>query len=392
MKTLHIITGLNVGGAETMLARLLEHRDQSPDILPEVISLMAPGLAGRRIALTGTPIHSLGMRGGVPSLTAAMRLMKLTQSIAPDLIIGWMHHGQIAATLAAMVSKTPMLWNVRHSLSGYGEEKPMTRALLRLGAWLSRKPAAIIYNSRIASQQYGAFGYCARRAMVIPNGFDRSGFAARAEGRSALRSRLRVPADALVIGAIARNHPMKDVPNLLAAFAQVRRVRNDAHLLVVGDAMDRPSPAAERILATLPPASWTLADHRSDVSAWLAGLDILALPSAWGEGFPNIVGEAMACGVPCVGTDVGDTGWVIGSTGIVVPPRDSRALAAALIELAELGEDGRLALGRAAQDRVDGHFALPAIVQDYAALFREHARVSWPTPAIGGATAEADVQ
>lgn len=391
MKVLHIITGLNVGGAETMLARLLEHRVQSPDILPEVISLMAPGQVGRRIALTGTPIHSLGMRGGVPTLAAAMRLVKFTESIAPDLIIGWMHHGQIAATLAATVSKVPMLWNVRHSLSGYREEKPMTRALLRLGAWLSRRPAAIIYNSRVASRQYTAFGYCARRAMVIPNGFDRSGFAARAEGRAALRLRLRVPGDALVIGTVARNHPMKDVPNLLAAFAEVRRVRNDAHLLVVGDAMDQPSPAAERILATLPPASWTLAEHRSDVSAWLAGLDILALPSAWGEGFPNIVGEAMACGVPCVGTDVGDTGWVIGSTGVVVPPCDAPALAAALIELAELGEDGRRALGRAAQDRVDRHFALPAVVGDYTALFRKYARPSWPAPAVRGPAAGADV-
>jgi len=173
---------------------------------------------------------------------------------------------------------------------------------------------------------------------------------------------------------VARNHPMKDVPNLLAAFARMYQVRPDAHLLIVGEGMDSPSAAASRMLASLERSSWTLAGHRGDVPAWLGGLDLLALPSAWGEGFPNIVGEAMVCRVPCVATDVGDAAWLIGDTGRVVPPRDAVALGKALLELAELTPAARHAMGQAARARIEEHFALPAIVREYASLCWEYGR------------------
>ncbi|WP_019833181.1 glycosyltransferase [Sphingomonas sp. PR090111-T3T-6A] len=374
MKLLHVITGLNVGGAETMLARLLESRNLAPDICPEVLSLMTPGVAGDRIAATGTPVWSLGMPSGLPSPGAMARLVATTRRVRPDLIMGWMHHGQLAASLGALAvpGPVPVIWNVRHSLSGYRQEKRLSRMVLRMGAWLSGMPSAIVYNSRTARAQYRAFGYRARRDLVIPNGFDAQGFTSREPARRALHALFALPERAVLIGMIARNHPMKDVPNLLAAFAKVQEGRPDTHLLIAGEGIDAPSGDAAAWLDRLPPGSWTLTGHRADVPTWLAGLDVVALPSAWGEGFPNIVGEAMAAGVPCVATDVGDAAWVVGETGRAVPPRDAGALAKALLDLAELGPEGRAALGHAARGRVEEHFSLSRVMQRYAALFREH--------------------
>jgi glycosyltransferase involved in cell wall biosynthesis len=376
MKVLHLITGMNVGGAETMLARLMEIERASQRVRPQIISLMAPGPVGERVARTGTPVHSLGMRGGVPSLLAAIRLIKLTRGIAPDLIVGWMHHGQMAATLAAAASagKTPVIWNVRHSLGGFDQEKPLTRFILRLGALFSSQPAAIVYNSRTASRQYAALGYRPREAIVIPNGFDTSACGNREQARRTLRSRFSIRDDRVLIGAIARNHPMKDIPNLITAFGQVLKVRADAHLLLVGDGMNRQSSAVAQLLSALPVHSWTVAGHRTDVAMWLAGLDVLALPSAWGEGFPNILGEAMACGVPCVATDVGDSAWVIGSAGFVVRPRDVDGLTAAILELTEMGSEARQSLGRKARCRIEQRFALDAISREYLALYEKYGR------------------
>lgn len=370
MIVLHIITGLNVGGAETMLARLMENTASTADIHSEIITLIDPGPVGDGIAAMGVPVHSLGMRGGLPSPSAAFRIAALVRRIRPDLIMGWMHHGHLAATLAA--GRTPMLWNVRHSLGGYRDEKSMTRMVLRLGAWLSRRPDAIVYNSRAATQQYRALGYRPRREIVIPNGFDRTAYRSRDEARPLLCAIFGIPLDRIIIGLVARNHPMKDVPNLAMAFAEVLAAGHDVHLLIVGSDMDRPSEAAAKQLATLPPERWTLAGYRTDVADWLAGLDIAALPSAWGEGFPNFIGEAMGCQVPCVGTDVGDTAWVIGSTGRTVPSRHAPLFAAGLLELVIMGPSGRAALGQAARARVEEYFTLASVAQRYAALFREY--------------------
>jgi glycosyltransferase involved in cell wall biosynthesis len=381
VKVLHVITGLNVGGAETMLARLLEQRASTPDLRPQVLTLLAPGPAGRRIAATGVPVHTLSMRNRIPSPGAAVRLTRTVRAIAPDVIMGWMHHGQIAASFAApfCARRPPVIWNVRHSLDGYAEEKRMSRAVLRLGAWLSRTPAAIVYNSEAASRQYRDFGYRGRTEAVLPNGFDLP-VIDRVTARRRLCEQFGIAADALVIAKIARNHPMKNVATLTTAFAAVAARVPQAHLLVVGQGMDRPDAATARVLADLPPGRVTLADHRGDVAEWLAGLDLLALSSAWGEGFPNIVGEAMSAGVPCVVTDVGDAAAIVGDTGRVVPARNAPALAEALVDLATLPPCLRQELGAAARARIAKNFALDRIVARYAALLRAHALAKLPLP------------
>lgn len=356
-----------------MLARLLG-QSRRTDVEAEVVTLMPPGFVGRKMTASGISVHSLGMTNMWTAMGAAMRLARHIRAAKPDLVMAWMHHAQLATTLAVPLSgvRVPVVWNVRHSLgSGYAHEKRTTRLILRIQSALSHKPAAIIYNSRAAAHQYRAIGFEPRCEHVIPNGFEVDLAQSAGDEGSRLRRIFGIAEGQVVIGMVARAHPMKDVANLVAAFALLRSSRFAAHLLIVGEGMDKPSPDVAAALARLPEGSWTLSGQRGDVPEWLGGLDILALPSAWGEGFPNIVGEAMAKGVPCVGTDVGDTAWVIGPTGRSVPPQNATALAQALMEFCGMTGAERKALGNAARQRIRDMFTLDQVIARYDALYDE---------------------
>jgi len=194
--------------------------------------------------------------------------------------------------------------------------------------------------------------------MVIPNGFDCDRHRPRAGAGEALRARHGVAPGTTLVGMVARLHPMKDPGTLAEAVRLARGQGADIHLLLCGRGMESPPPELARALAeALPQDRLTLVGQSGDLADWMPGLDILALPSAWGEGFPNTLAEAMASGVPCITTDVGDGGWIVGETGRVVPTRDPEAMAAALVELIAMGPEGRQRLGEAARTRVVENFA-----------------------------------
>jgi glycosyltransferase involved in cell wall biosynthesis len=373
MTALHIITGLNVGGAEAMLAKLLEAGFEDALLAPQVLSLMAPGRMAARVAAQGVPIATLGMAQGRPSLAALARLRDQLRKTPPALVQGWMHHGNLVASLAGAMTgrQVPVLWNIRHSLVDIGLEKPLSRAVLRVGRMLSGTPDAIIYNSEIAAQQYRRFGFTPDRAIIIPNGFDCDRFQPRAGAGPALRRRFGIDPEPVLVAMVARQHPMKDTANLVEAIGLARAAGHDLHLLLVGTGTDAPAPAlAARLARTMPPDRLTLAGELADVSDWLSGVDIVALPSAWGEAFPNILGEAMASGVPCVATDVGDSALIVGENGRIVPPRDPVALAEAIGWLAGAGAEQRRAIGSAARASIIKRYRIDRIIERYAALYR----------------------
>lgn len=372
MKIIHLITALNVGGAETMLGRLLaEERHSRPDIDSRVVSLMRPGPAGECIRAAGVPLLDCGLGGWASLPGAATRLAAHLRDEQPDLIVAWMYHAHLAALAGKVLASAdaPVVWNVRHSLHDLGHERIGTRAIVRAAALLSGQAAAILYNSRVAAEQYAALGYATGNSVVIPNGFDLARFRPRLEERARLGAELGIPPETMLVGLAARSHPMKDPATLAAAVRQARAAGIDAHLLLVGAGMTQPAPPLAAALAALPRERVTLRDHEPDMPSLLAGLDVLVVSSAWGEGFPNVLGEAMACAIPCVATDVGDSRWILGNTGLVVPPRAPSAMAAALCDLAAMTPGQRRELGRAARRRVESCFSLGQVTADYHRLF-----------------------
>jgi glycosyltransferase involved in cell wall biosynthesis len=376
MKVLHIITGLNVGGAENMLTKLLE---ASPDAAREaaVLSLLAPGPLAPRIRACGVRLESLQMQRGMPGPGDALRLARMVREIGPEVLHGWMYHGMLAASFAAFAlpGRVPLIWNIRHSLADPARESRSTRLLLRLGAARSRRPDAIVYNADAALAQHSAFGFSAGRARVLPNGFDCQVYRPDPAARQRLGREFGIDPGVLLVGHVARLHPMKDHAMLVEAAALARAQGLDLHLVMIGAGLeDSPLDLRARIARLLPPGRVTLSGARGDISSLMPGFDLLALPSAWGEAFPNVLGEALACGVPAVATDVGDSARIVGDEGRIVAPGDPRAFAAALGELADLGAERRRELGLAGRRRIEQSYSIGAIANAYRQLHTEIAK------------------
>lgn len=374
----HVTTSLDVGGAQAMLAKLATTRaSDGAQVRHGFVSLLPPGPVAA--GLGDWPIYSLDLRRRFPGPMAVTRLLRITHRMRPDLLQGWMYHGNLAATLATMIDggRAPLLWNVRHSIADWAAESAATRALLRVSARLSRLPRAIIYNSRASARQHEAIGFAAERSVHIPNGFDCTRYApgSRDDARARLEAAFGIPAGRLIVAMPARHHPMKDHRTLIGAMARVIDEGHDAHLLLVGPGIDTAATelAGQAARAHLPIGRLSLIGERDDVATWLPGVDLVALSSAWGEAFPNVLGEAMACGVPCVATDVGDCAEILGAGGVIVPPRHADALAAAIARLAG-NADERRRRGDAGRARVIGEYELRAVARRYHELYLALAR------------------
>ena len=370
-RILHVINDLSVGGAEVMLINVLAGLDRTR-FDPVVISLMDRGRLRDRIEGMGIPVHSPRMTPRLPSLASWLRFFRLVRLAAPDLTMAWLHHANVAAQLARVLRQTrgPVVWSIHGTVYALAHEKPMTARAIRLGAHLSRLAAAIVYVSRTSQGQHSRLGYDPDRSVVFPNGVDTEEFLPSAEARRAVRAEIGVPDSALLVGHIGRYHPMKDHPNLLHAFAALRRQHANARLLLAGRGVTPDNHALTSLASGLGlDGSVHLVGERDDVNRLAASLDVLVLSSSRGEGFPVAVVEAMSCEVPCIVTNVGDAAWIVGETGLVVAPADPAAMTGALLSVADLGPSGRWALGQAARRRVLAHFSVEAVVDRYEQLF-----------------------
>jgi glycosyltransferase involved in cell wall biosynthesis len=369
LRVIHVITSLGVGGAQTMLQRLLSHTDRDR-FEPSVISLIDAGTLAPSIEDMGIPVYSVGMKQGKPSLQGLWRLAQIVQQTKADLIQGWMYHANLAGQVAATLSRRsiPVLWSI-HNTSIANESKT-TAVVNRMGAWLSDWPARIVFVSHASRSQHEAFGYRCHKGCVIPNGFDISEFSPSSVARLSVRSEIGVPDGFSLIGLCARFHPMKDHANFLRAAALLVRRYPSVHFLLAGTEVDQSNAILCGLVQDLGLVGRVhLLGERRDMPRLMAALDIAALSSCTGEAFPLVVGEAMSCSVPCVVTDVGDGATVVDTTGIVVPPRDPSALADAWQRLLEMGPGYRSELGRAARRRIEQNYSLKAVVKKYEELF-----------------------
>jgi glycosyltransferase involved in cell wall biosynthesis len=372
IRIVHVINDLTVGGAEMMLYKLLSRMDRSR-YEPVVISLIGGGGLRESIEGLGVPVYGLEMKPPAPTPASLWRLRRLMCRLDPDLIQGWMYHGSLAAQFASVGfhGRAATLWNIRQSVYSLGHEKSATALVIRLCAHLSERPAVIIYNSRTSAAQHGALGYHGRRAHVIHNGFDTAVFSPSAEARASVRAELGVAAESLLIGLVGRYHPAKDHANFLRGAAALRESHADARFVLSGRGVHQGNEALCELIGQLGlDGRVQLLGERQDIPRLMASFDI-AVSSSFEEGFPNVVGEAMSCGVPCVVTDVSDLPWVVGETGRVVPPRNPSALADGLKDLIALGREGRRRLGQAARARVTEFFELELIVGKYEAMYED---------------------
>ncbi|EFK10926.1 glycosyltransferase, group 1 family protein [delta proteobacterium NaphS2] len=371
IRVMHVITDLDIGGAEVMLAKLIGATDLSRFNL-SVLSLKRKGVVAGQIERLGIPIFELNLNRPFSSPRAILKFREVLSRQTPEVIQGWMYHGNLAASVLHFLNPDdlPVIWNIRHSLNHLHQEKSSMRLLIRAGAFYSKRPAAIIYNAHISLNQHEAVGYFPENAHVIPNGFDLQRFRSDPETRQKMRSQLGVPEDGILIGLIARYNPMKDHANFLRAASLMAEKRANVRFLLIGRNVDNPSSDLTGIIDALGLTDKVIRlGERSDVVPFYAALDMASLSSAYGEGFPNFIGEAMACRVPCVVTDVGDCRRLVGDTGIIVPVKDPAALKKGWEKLIDMGSVARYNLGLAARKRIHEKFAISKIAGQYESLY-----------------------
>lgn len=364
---LHLITGLDTGGAEMMLYKLVAHSDRQR-FRHVVVSLLEVGTIGKRIEEIGIPVHTLHMHRGRANPLALVRLLAALRNTNPDILQTWLYHSDLLGWMAASLMQVPLIWNIRTS---FHRDLGLTVAVVaKLCARLSYFPAAVVTNSEAARELHTELGYRPKEWLSIPNGFEIDRFGPSAAARQIVRQELGLPSDAILIGLIARYHPQKDHRTFLRAASLLIQNRPEVHFVLVGQGVTADNASLrESIGVTGLQDQLHLLGERKDTPTLNAAFDIATCSSAFGESFPNVVGEAMACAVPCVVTDVGDAAHVVGDTGLVVPPQNALALAAAWQKLLDLGLNGRIELGQKARVRVEEAYRLDMVVRQYEALY-----------------------
>jgi glycosyltransferase involved in cell wall biosynthesis len=373
MTVVHIITDLDVGGAELMLARLIESLDRG-QVNNVVITLGSAGQVAGRIQRAGVPVVALGIGSAADAPSALWRLVRLIRQFQPDVLQTWLYHADLVGTVAGTIARVPnIVWNIRCAELDPRDHPRSLPALLRVLAFASRCPSTIICNSAAGQRAHEALGYRPRRWCIIPNGFDTRAFQPSVAARAQLRRELAVPGNTRLVGLLARFHPMKDHTTFLNAAKIVTAARPDVHFVAAGRGVETARSIDNLVDELDLRGRIHLLPERSDAPRFFAALDV-AVSSSYGEAFPNVVGEAMACGTPCVVTDVGDSSYIVGDAGMMVPPRDPVALAAGILRILDLDSAAYAALGWAARERIVSVFSLEGAAARYEQLYVELGR------------------
>nr|WP_297458421.1 glycosyltransferase [uncultured Halomonas sp.] len=366
----HIITGLNDGGAENILYRLCV---SDAHVVHIVISMMDAGKYGPLLDQAGVRVICLGMPAGKVTLMGFYKLWKKLRNIRPPIVQTWMYHANLIGGLGAKLAGVPrVFWGIHHSNLAPGTVKRSTIWVAKLCAKLSHFiPTHIISCSKQAVPVHVGIGYAEQKFLVIPNGYDLANFQPHRASGEKIRRELGINANQFLVGMVARFDPQKDHRNLFNALACLIELKVDVQCVLVGTGMDKENHQLVQWLTEA--GCWArvhLLGRRSDIPAVMSTLDLHVL-SSLGEAFPNVLAEAMACGTPCVTTDVGDAALIVGETGWVVPPRDSTALANAVIKALGEKQAGVEWSTRqsAARQRIVDLFNIETMVESY--------RIAW---------------
>jgi len=372
MKVTYIITDLETGGAENMLANVVtEHIKMG--VKGSVISLQTTGYLGEQLDSIGVPVRSLAMRKGRFDLPALLRLTEWLIQNPPDLVQTWMYHADLIGGVAAQrAGRIPVVWSIRHAAPDMKMLGTKTRLVVSLNAILSRHiPRAIVCCAKTTLQSHARAGFVQDKLLFIPNGIDTDKFSPNNKSREVFRKELGIANETPLVGLCGRFNIAKDHHTFIQAAAKLHQKIPDIHFLLCGKNVSQEN----KILA-----GWVddanirqvchLLGERMDMPVVLNELDLLVLSSR-AEAFPSIIGEAMATGIPCVATEVGDSPSIIGDTGIVVPPSNPDAISTACEKLLNLTASERASLGEKARKRIEDNFSLKVCAKAYLDLYEK---------------------
>ncbi|PSF08084.1 glycosyl transferase family 1 [Marinobacter halophilus] len=371
MRVLHVITSLDSGGAEGVLARLCRADHSNAH---HVISLMDEGVYGLPLRRAGVQVYCAGMPRGKVTVKGLFRLWLFIREARPDVIQTWMYHADfLGGLLGRLAGVRSIVWGIRNTDLEPGKSSRSTilvaKLCARISSWL---PARIAVCAEKAAEVHARLGYCTGKMTVIPNGYDLARFKPLPSSAEVIRHEFQIPASDVLIGMVARFDPYKDHGNLISALEQLDERGVEFRCLLVGEGMDSGN---SKLMKFIEDAGLEkriiLAGRRADIPVVMSALDLHVL-SSLSEAFPNVIAEAMACGTPCVSTDVGDASLIVGDTGWIVPPGNSDKLAAAvqkaINEILDADEWG--SRKAAARTRIENRFSLKGMITSFDSLWQ----------------------
>lgn len=368
-KSLHIITSLSIGGAETMLLRLIKHK---PDLAKStiVISLTDNGEIGRILESLGASVICLGMHNWSSIFKALFNLKKIIQNEKPDIIHTWMYHANILGGIAAFLAKNKnIIWSIRRSEFTCGESLS-TYMIMRLGAMLSKViPKVVVCVAESGLKNHQKYGYKPDNMIVIPNGFDADKLKHDQVIRKEIRKELNIYDDEVIIGCVGRFHESKGYEILIASSMEVIKLHKKVRYLLIGRDLDqRNTILMEWINKTGFSDHFLLAGEKHNVADYMSAMDIFCLSSIT-EGFPNVLGEAMASALPCVATSVGDVEKITGNNAILVQPKNKKLLSKGLCEMLNLDDEKRIKIGLNGRKKIEKEYPIKLICEKYFNLY-----------------------
>jgi len=350
------------GGAEQQLVELLKGIDKNSFSVGVATFYSGGPLANEVTAIEGLrwiPLHKRGRWDVLPFL---WRLWRAGHGFRPQIIHGYMGVANHLALLLGKLLGAKVVWGVRSSDMDYRHYDWLSGLSFRLERWLSRFVDLVLANSQAGGRYHLAKGFPAERMVVVPNGIDAQRFRPDAEARKRIRKEWGIAESEILIGLVARFDPMKDHPTFLRAVARSTGV--NLRFVCIGWGPDAYQAELCRMASELGVDDRVIwAGARQDMPEVYNGLDLLTLTSAFGEGFPNVVAEAMSCGTPCVVTDVGDSAWIVGDTGIVVPPKSPEALVTGWNEMIDRLGAERYSLSQKVRSRITDNFRCELFVE-----------------------------
>ncbi|MGA9032932.1 MAG: glycosyltransferase [Sulfuricaulis sp.] len=349
------------GGAERQLIELTKNLDKSRFHICVATFYEGGALYSLIRAVPDVHLANLHKQGRWDTIRFLRRFWRAVREFRPQIMVGYMTVANLLTLAVGKLCGAKVVWAIRNSIVDMGRYDWLARITLRLECLLSHWADLVIFNSHAGRDHYVKCGFPETSSVVISNGIDVEYFKADRESRRRVRLEWGVGEKNPLIGMVARLDPMKDHDMFLAAAAALAKERDDVRFVCVGDgastrrvelvALAEQLGLGRRII-------WV--NGRDDMPAVYSALDVMSLPSH-GEGFPNVVGEAMACGVPCVVTDVGDAAVLVGDIGLVVPPRDSAQLTEKWKEMLEQVDKQREAMSELARRRIVEDFSTKAL-------------------------------
>lgn len=367
-KIVHIISGLKSGGAERSLFNVC-NSNIGDYFTQSVICLGDKAIYGDKLEELGVEVYYLNFKNN-NKLYAFLKFKNIIKKISPDIVQGWMTHGNFASVLAYFIlsGRPSLFWNIRQTVYKLKHEYILTRFLFLINILLSRLPNGIISNAKISIKQLIKFGYKNDSFILIPNGFDTNYWKPDYKLRQIERNKLKFNDNDFVLGYVGRYHPMKNIKFLLESFHKLSQQNSKIKLVIVGQHLNDFHINEKSIIDLIPQNQILIIDNTEDVKKYYNIFDLLILCSAWGEGFPNVLGEAMSSELCCISTPVGDSPDILEDVGYLVPLDDVDFLIEKVKNCMDNPEELNK-LGRNARIKIINQYSMEKTINSYLNIY-----------------------